>query len=630
MRSIRLSLLVYFLGLLALALGAVSVLVYQTTQQRLEEQKRNAEKLLKAQYDDRASKEQAQLDDKLNNDAHILAREAASRVDSRIATQMTLTGFWFRERFNTSERLDIPGFWDDRPDRPDRPERRRAPPPPLRGHSLAGLDALLVALNPMGGHALNPFWLAEAAHGPFAPAWHDDNRPVIQLDEDGLPLRLELAKYYQIDGTWQRTYRSESLGDTSFPFDPEAFHAGPVYEFKFDDVELRPGLTVRRVTLKAPFGRAFFVRTRFGPPPPGNSPPPPPPQSQRPEMPPQWAMLIQCGYDTDYLAEMLSDLEARRKVEVAEIEERNDSTLASLRFRLLIMSLATFAAVVVGVYFLVRLGLMPLRRLGDAVSRVSEKDFRLQFDEAHLPTELVPIVDRLKQTLDQLRSAFEREKQAAADISHELRTPVAALLTTIEVALKKPRKPDEYREILAECRESGQQISQLVERLLTLARIDAGVDRLRVEKVDVAALAEQCTALVRPLAEARGLKLRLHSEGEALLKADPGKLREVLTNLLHNAIEYNRPQGSVDLTVGRHNGTLRVEVRDTGVGIAPEARAHIFERFYRADPSRHAEGLHAGLGLAIVKGYVDLMGGSINVESAPGQGSTFRVELPAA
>jgi heavy metal sensor kinase len=624
MRSIRLSLLVYFLGLLALALGTVSVLVYRTTRQRLEEEKTKAEALLKAQYDDRATKERDKLDDKLNNDAHTLAREAASRVDARIATQMALSGLWFGERLNTPLRLDIPGFWDDRPDRPD---RRR---PPLRGHSLAGLDALLIALNPMGGLVVNPFWLAEAGYGPFAPAWHDDNRPLIQLDERGLPLRLEAADYYQIDSSWERTYRSGPLGDMSFPFDAQSFRADPVYEFKFDEVELRPGLAVRRVALKAPFGRPFVRGNRGRPaagPPAGPPRPQPPPRA---EPPPQEAMLIQCGYDTHYLADKLSDLEAQRKDEITQIEERNDSTLASLRVRLLIVSLASFAAVVVGVYFLVRLGLLPLQRLGDAVSRVSEKDFRLQFNESHLPTELTPIVDRLKQTLDQLRGAFEREKQAAADISHELRTPVAALLTTIDVALKKPRKPDEYREVLTECRESGQQISQLVERLLTLARIDAGVDRLRTEKVDVAALAEQCTALVRPLAEARGLSLRLHNSGEAVLSADPGKLREVLTNLLHNAIEYNRPQGSVELTVARDNGTLRVEVRDTGIGIAPEVRAHIFERFYRADPSRHAEGLHAGLGLAIVKGYVDLMGGSIDVESAPGQGSTFRVELPAA
>jgi len=114
-----------------------------------------------------------------------------------------------------------------------------------------------------------------------------------------------------------------------------------------------------------------------------------------------------------------------------------------------------------------------------------------------------------------------------------------------------------------------------------------------------------------------------------MLNTDPDKLREVLNNLLHNAIEYNRPEGSIELALGRENGHIRVEVRDTGIGIAPEAREHIFERFYRADPSRQADGLHAGLGLAIVKGYVDLMGGSITVESTEGQGTTFRVDLPA-
>jgi signal transduction histidine kinase len=168
----------------------------------------------------------------------------------------------------------------------------------------------------------------------------------------------------------------------------------------------------------------------------------------------------------------------------------------------------------------------------------------------------------------------------------------------------------------------------LVERLLTLARLDAGADHLRTREVDVGALAEQCASLVRPLAEARGLRLDVHADGPACVKADPDKLREVFTNLLHNAIEYNRPDGSIDVAVQRDNGDVRVEVRDTGIGISPEARRLIFERFYRADPSRAAEGLHAGLGLAIVKGYVDLMGGKIDVDSKEGQGSTFRLRLP--
>jgi signal transduction histidine kinase len=245
-----------------------------------------------------------------------------------------------------------------------------------------------------------------------------------------------------------------------------------------------------------------------------------------------------------------------------------------------------------------------------------------------MPSELRPIVERLTQTLDLLKRAFAREKQAAADISHELRTPLAALLTTIDVALRKNRSAEEYREMLSDCRATGKQITQLVERLLILARLDAGADTLRPRLVDVAELTEQCTTMVRPLAEARGLTLKLHRNGPAEFKTDPDKFREVVTNLLHNAIEYNRPDGSVEVALEEQPGKLQLEVRDTGIGIAPAAREQIFERFYRADPSRAAEGLHAGLGLAIVKGYVDLMGGQIRVDSAEGQGSVFRLQFP--
>src|SRR5262249_38037702 len=168
-----------------------------------------------------------------------------------------------------------------------------------------------------------------------------------------------------------------------------------------------------------------------------------------------------------------------------------------------------------------------------------------------------------------------------------------------------------------------------VERLLKLARLDAGVDHLRPQLVDAGQIAEQCAAVVRPLAEERGLALEVHRSGKAETQTDPDKLREVVTNRLHNAIQYNRPHGRIDVTVARENGHLELEVRDTGIGIAPEARSHIFERFYRADPSRSGDGCQSGLGLAIVKGYVDLMGGSIAVDSTVGQGSAFRVILPA-
>jgi heavy metal sensor kinase len=430
--------------------------------------------------------------------------------------------------------------------------------------------------------------------------------------------------------------------------------AVPFFEVKLDDYTFETGSTVRRVSIKVPITHTKtsfpMVSSRF----PSGNPMRPEGQSRPPggrgsgrggqgpgaEGPPRPrpvepierftpAFFIQCAAETSNRDEVLGALAVQFHDEVAQHDADSQETLAALRQRLFYVSLATFAATVIGAGWLVGLGLSPLRRLSDAVSKVSERDFRLRLDDRRLPGELQPIVGRLEQTFDLLKRAFAREKQAAADISHELRTPLAALMTTIELALRKQRSPDEYRELLRECHVSGQHMSQLVERLLSLARLDAGVDQLRPQQVDVADLAEQCAALVRPLAEARNLRLAVRCRRPAQMQADPNKLREVVTNLLHNAIEYNKPEGSIDLDVGRENGTLHVEVRDTGIGIAPQAREHIFERFYRADPSRQAEGLHAGLGLAIVKGYVDLMGGKIAVDSSEGAGSTFRVELPA-
>jgi signal transduction histidine kinase len=292
--------------------------------------------------------------------------------------------------------------------------------------------------------------------------------------------------------------------------------------------------------------------------------------------------------------------------------------------------LGTFAGTTVGGLVLVGLGLAPLRRLTDAVSRVSPKNFRLPFGPREtLPSELEPIRDRLQQTLDELRKAFEREKQASADISHELRTPVASLMTVIEVALRKPRSAEEYRQTLEDCRATARQMRHLVERIMALARLDAGSDRLRPREVDVGELVHDCAALVKPLAGERGLELRVHCPKPVTWTTDPDKLREVLVNLLHNAIQYNRPAGAIDVSAQADGRWLDVQVHDTGVGIAPEAFEHIFERFYRADASRHADDLHAGLGLSIVKGYVGLLGGTISVESRVGQGSTFRVRLPA-
>jgi signal transduction histidine kinase len=394
------------------------------------------------------------------------------------------------------------------------------------------------------------------------------------------------------------------------------------FNWVHDDVTLPDGTVARRVRFRS------LIRLEESPAPaPAGAPPRPNYQVPRP------AIIIQCAASLADLDETLEPFREQRDEDLARLREETVASLAQQRAWLLVISALTFAATVLGCFGLVWLGLLPLQRLTQAVSEISPRNFTLSLGQEPLPAELQPIADRLAVTLDQLRRAFAREKQATADISHELRTPLAALLTTIELALRRNRPAEQYREMLQDCHRSATHMHQIVERLLTLARLDAGVDRLRARSVDVGDLAEQCATAVRPLAEAKGLRLSVvngcpAAEAEPVLKTDPDKLREVLNNLLHNAIQYNRPAGRIDLVVGRDHNQVRFEVRDTGIGIEPEARERIFERFYRADPSRACDGMNAGLGLAIVKEYVGLMGGHISVESAPGQGSTFRVELP--
>ena len=319
-----------------------------------------------------------------------------------------------------------------------------------------------------------------------------------------------------------------------------------------------------------------------------------------------------------------------RDTELQKLAAEIRGARRSLRFDIATIGLVAFLAVAVGGPLLVGRGLRPVGKLSDAVSRVSEKDFKLPHDGSDLSVELVPIHARLTQTLDLLQRAFAREKQAVADISHELRTPIAALMATIDVALRKQRTPDQYRAALEECRLISKQLGQLVERIMTLASLDAGNDRTQIARVDIAELAASCAAVIRPLAAANSIAVDLSVDSRLETDTDAAKLREVLMNLLHNAVEYNRPDGVIELSAWQEGLNVVLEVRDTGIGIAPEVKDRIFERFFRADPSRHATGIHAGLGLAIVKEYVERLGGTIAVESTLGVGSVFRFTIPAA
>jgi heavy metal sensor kinase len=608
MKSIRLSLMVYFLALLAVALLASSLLVYRNAEQTLASKQEAMQQLIEAQYQDHCRVAEERLNSSLLSQAQLLAK----------LVQVQLEGY----------RTDTDLF-----------------------QSLLFFGLATSSFNP-SGYALAPLWMAESVQIPRYsqpnPSWpiHFDVRHGItahffriELHEMLLPRDREsqAGEFFQIDCPPSKPYRSPTLvtAGHTFKLNVDDFDKEQVVHWVFDDTKLG-NTPVHRVVLQA---AGVQLERRLGSTPPGQA------QGKRPSSPPQTArrqgfrgptIYVHCAATPDKHEALLASFRQERDDEFAKVADETRDSLHNLRHWLWGISLAVFVATAAGTFWLVRLGLSPLRRLSHAVSKVSVKDFRLPLDdERPLPLELRPIVGRFTATLDLLKRAFVREKQAVADISHELRTPLAALMTTTELALRKPRSPEHYRELLGDVHASAQQMNQIVERLLTLARLDAGVDRLRVQAVDVAALARQCADVVRPLAEARGLKLTVknrtaaaNGDGPRLVQTDPDKLREIVSNLLHNAIYYNRPGGAIDLSVGRANGTLEVEVQDTGIGIADGVKERIFERFYRADPSRGGDDLHAGLGLAIVKEYIDLMGGSIGVESTEGQGSTFRVLLP--
>lgn len=584
MHSIRLSLTVYFLLLLGATLGGASWFVLRTAGQTLQDKRTATSDMVRAQYEERCRQESVKFDSSLLDQARELIRLAQFQFQTDL----------FR----------------------------------FRSFNEAGL--LTAGLAPTGPAAV-PLWaIASQQRGIVSFELYRNTVTEIHLPQSELLEHSEgfVAPYYQINTPRGGSFHSKELGSRSLPGDPMT---SATDEGVFDDTILEPDIPVRRVMLKASLAR-------FGPPPgptgPGVRPldVPEPRRRGRPrtDFAPRMGLFVQVAARPELRDAAIENLASARDQELEQIDKATEDSLAGLRNRLLAVATVAFLVGVIGCLALVRAGLSPLRRLSDAVSRVSAKDFRLPYSGPRPPKELQPIVSRLRETLDLLKRAFAREKQATADISHELRTPLAALLTTTEMALRRPRSVEEYQEVLRDCQASSRQMSRAVERLLALARLDAGADTLRLQAVDAAALAEQCMSVVRPLADARGVRLAVHVDGEQVpqLTTDPDKFSEVLTNLLHNAIQYNRPGGDIDVHLGRQNGHFELAVKDTGVGIAPDARSHLFERFWRADPSRGADGLHAGLGLAIVKGYIDLMGGTISVESTEGEGSTFRVQLP--
>lgn len=614
MPSIRRSLIVYFLILLTLALFGVALLADGVSGNALDQKEKASVDLihLGAIEKERAAR------DKFDRELLTEARDTAR----------TATGDYFVLTDQTNRRLSVsfslamlatpssptPGGWLS----PVVSQTMQPAHPARNGRWPSG--ALWQAVF----QAYNQANAAELRYLDFLSQHLDD-------DDPNTPL-------VQISTRQGVMWKSARLPADGLPFDREQWEREKTQKFgddwRYDTLPLAGG-EVRRVVYKPiNTGNRWGGGGGGGPaprpdPPGGRDTRPPPPR----EPGPSFYNFYHVARPTAELELEVAAIHRDAERQQAEVRTSTVNTRSTVRLVLALGSGFAFVALLVGGWLVVGLGLRPLSKLTDAVAEVNENDLHLPVEADELSHELVPIHDRLVQTLDQLREAFEREKQAVADISHELRTPVASLLATIDITLRKPRTAEQYKQALEDCRVLTKQLGGLVERVMTLAYLDAGQTKMTAAPTDATELASGCAAVIRPLAESHGLTLKTDLRPTPPVDTDADKLREVMINLLHNAVEYNRPGGSITLAVRREvnggpAGGLVVEVSDTGIGMTPDVRGRIFERFYRADASRTATGVHAGLGLAIVKEYVTRLGGTISVESEQDRGSTFRVTLP--
>jgi len=304
-------------------------------------------------------------------------------------------------------------------------------------------------------------------------------------------------------------------------------------------------------------------------------------------------------------------------------------TLTMFQTYLLLLAPLILLVAAGGGYWLSRRALSPVDALVRTAREIGGANLSGRVEKVHTGDELQRLSDTLNEMLDRIETAFLRITQFTADASHELRTPISLIRTEAELALRRSRGEAEYKESLRHILLESERTTALIEQLLSLARADSGREALHMQPVNLRDTLGGVVEGWQQVATIRNLEFSASfDDRDAYVVGDEMALRRVVSILLDNAFKYTPAPGSVHLTLERNNESVVLKVRDSGVGIAQEDQGKIFERFYRVDKARSRSQGGAGLGLSIAQWIVNQHRGSIQVESQPGQGSTFRVELP--
>ena len=291
---------------------------------------------------------------------------------------------------------------------------------------------------------------------------------------------------------------------------------------------------------------------------------------------------------------------------------------------------AIWAVVMLAGWWLIGRELRPVRAISAVAGEIAAGDLTRRIRTGETESELGALAAVLDETFARLESSFAQQARFTADAAHELRTPVAVILTHSQNLLADDKLDGESRKAVEACERTAQWMRRMIESLLQLARLDAGREALPQEIIDLAAIAEQAVNRLRTIAAAREVKLTTDFT-TTRVRGNAEGLAQVVTNLVINAIHHGSAGGSVHVTVKASGiDEALIEVADDGPGIPADHVERIFDRFYQVDPSRSGSRGSSGLGLPISRAIVSAHQGTISVRSDPGKGSTFTVRLPQA